>query len=177
MTRLRAAARRLRVPLLLLVLIAAPAVLGAVVGRAAAMPPSPPAAVARLPVIATASLGLLDRPQAPIDLRAAPNADGLVRGSIRRIGVVPSVGAAVQLARNTGGQVCLLASLRAGKQFTATCSSPAAAERDGLTLQFSITAWAAVQLFSERGVLPRFVTLAWTPDGHLHLDQHTDASA
>jgi hypothetical protein len=166
----------MRVPLLLIGLIVVPAVAGAVVGRAAVTPTSP-SAIARLPVIATATLGVLDRPQTSADRRASPVGAGLVRGSVRRIAVVPSVGATVQLARNGGGQVCLLAALRSGRQFTASCTSRTAAERDGLRLQFSITAWAAVQLFSERGVLPRFVTLVWTPDGRLHLDERTDASA
>jgi hypothetical protein len=168
---------RARLVLLLAAVLVVPAILGAAIGRTVLAAPAPPSAVGRLPVIGTATLGVLDRSQTAADRRAAPTGAGVVHDTVRRVSVVPSVGAVVQLAQNSAGQVCLVASLRAGKRFTASCASRAEAERDGLTLQFSITALAAVRLFSERGVLPRFVTLTWTPDGRLHLDERTDASA
>jgi hypothetical protein len=162
---------------LVLVALLVPAAVGVVVGRAAVAPVAQPAAVQGMRVIARAGLDVLDRPQSSAERRGAPTASGIVPTSVRRIGTVHSVEAAVQLARTTSGQVCLLAAVKSGRQFTASCGSREAVERDGLTVQFSITAWAAVRLFSERGVLPRFITLVWTPDGRLRLDERTDASA
>jgi hypothetical protein len=85
---------------------------------------------------------------------------------------MPSVPSVLSAARNAQGDVCLVTAVKAGRQYSAACVTPAAFERQGVTLQWSLSGWSAGEPYVEQGYLPRFFVVAWGPDGLLRYQTH-----
>lgn len=164
-------ARRARIAAVLVLVATIAGVLGALAARALTAP-TVPAPFASMPVLRTVPLSVLDRPQTATDRMDAPRGADLVAGSVRRIAVMPNVPSVISAARNTAGDVCLVTSVKQGRQYNASCVSPATFARRGVSLQWSLSGWSAGEAFVEQGYLPRFFVLAWEPDGGLRFLTH-----
>ncbi len=164
-------ARRARIAAVLVLVAAIAGVLGALAARALTAP-TVPAPLASLPVLETVPLSVLERPQTAVDRLQMPADSDLVAASVRRIAVMPSVPSVISAARNRAGDVCLVMSVKQGRQYDASCASPAVFARHGVTLQWSLSGWSAGEEFVEQGYLPRFFVLAWEPDGGLRFLTH-----
>jgi len=155
-----------------LVLVAAlAAVLGGLVVRALTVP-RPPASVAALPILRTVAGDVFARQQTATDRRDAPRGGDFVVSSVRRLAVMPNVPAVLSAARNAAGDVCLVAAVKQGRQYSADCVPSAAFARSGVSLQWSMSGWSAGEPFVEQGYLPRFFTVVWGPDGHIRYLTH-----
>jgi hypothetical protein len=164
-------ARRARIAAVLVLVAAIAGVLGALAARALTTP-TVPAPIASMPVLRSVPLSVLDRPQTAVDRLGAPRDDAIVAGSVRRIAVMPNVPSVISVARNTTGEVCLVSSVKQGRQYNASCVPPAVFARRGVSLQWSLSGWSAGEEFVEQGYLPRFFVLAWEPDGDLRFLTH-----
>lgn len=168
---LRWTARRARIAAVLVLIATVAGVLGALAARALTAP-TVPASFASLPVLRTVPLSVLDRPQTVADRIEAPRGGDLPVASVRRIAVMPNLPSVISVARNSAGDVCLVASVKQGRQYNASCVSPAVFARRGVSLQWSLSGWSAGEEFVEQGYLPRFFVLAWEPDGGLRFLSH-----
>jgi hypothetical protein len=167
----RWSARRAMIGAVLVLVATVAGVLGALVARAATAPTVPPA-LAALPVLRTVPVTVLDRPQTALDRLDAPRSGDFIAGSVRRIAIMPDVPSVISVARNTAGDVCLVAAVKQGWQYSASCVPPAVFARQGVDAQWSSSGWSAGEAFVEQGYLPRFFVVAWEPDGRLRFLTH-----
>jgi hypothetical protein len=163
--------RRVGVLLVLAAIAAAAGIVGALVARAATAP-RVPAPFAHLAVLRTVHGDVFARPQTALDRLDAPRSSDLVAGSVRRLAVMPDVPSVLSAARNRVGEVCLVAAVKQGRQFAASCVRPGVLARQGLTLQWSSSGWSAGEPFVEQGYLPRFFLAVWAPDGSIRFRTH-----
>jgi len=146
-------------------------VLGGVVARAS-VAPRPPASAAGLKVLRTVGTDPFNRAQTATDRTEIPRGGDLVAGSVRRLADTPDVPSVLSAAKDAAGNVCLVDAVELGRQFTASCVTPAVFARQGIALQWSTSGWSAGQPFVDEGYLPRFFTVVWGPDGVVRLGDH-----
>lgn len=131
--------------------------------------PAADRAIGALPVIRSAVS--VDRPQRASDLVGAPLGADFIRASVRRLTVVPELGAVVSVATNTDGDTCLVVTDPDRSGYRAACATTATVAASGLELAWSAAALPQPGTGGEaRSYLPRLVIANLGPDGLLRLD-------